>query len=75
MAAHAGVIPPLQQIIRANSPLKQFALSMLCDFAHCGAAVLEILWEQDGCDFYMNLLRDSINAYWQINVLEALVAW
>jgi hypothetical protein len=35
-AASAGAIPLLQRIVRDNSPLKQFALPILCDFAHAG---------------------------------------
>lgn len=33
-AAIAGAIPILQQIVSGSSPLKQFALPILCDFAH-----------------------------------------
>jgi hypothetical protein len=37
-AAAAGVIPLLQKIVHDNSPLKQFALPILCDFAHASRA-------------------------------------
>lgn len=37
-AAAAGAIPLLQQIVNDNSPLKQFALPVLCDCAHAGKA-------------------------------------
>lgn len=33
-AAVAGAIPILQKIVKGSSPLKQFALPILCDFAH-----------------------------------------
>lgn len=35
-AASAGAIPLLQRIVQDSSPLKQFALPILCDFAHAG---------------------------------------
>lgn len=33
-AAVAGAIPILQRVVQGSSPLKQFALPILCDFAH-----------------------------------------
>lgn len=33
-AAIAGAIPILQRVVSGSSPLKQFALPILCDFAH-----------------------------------------
>lgn len=41
-AAAAGAIPLLQRIVRDNSPLKQFALPILCDFAHAGKATRKL---------------------------------
>lgn len=38
VAAAAGVIPLLQELVHVNSPLKQFALPILCDFAHASRA-------------------------------------
>ena len=38
-AASFGAIPILQKIVTANSPLKQFALPILCDFAHLDSRI------------------------------------
>ncbi|TPX37984.1 hypothetical protein SmJEL517_g00405 [Synchytrium microbalum] len=71
-AAVAGVVPHLQHFIRTNSPLKQFALPVLCEMAHASAACRKILWKYDVMQTYLNLLRD---AYWQVNALDAILAW
>ncbi|TPX41255.1 hypothetical protein SeMB42_g05652 [Synchytrium endobioticum] len=71
-AAVAGVVPHLQHFIRINSPLKQFALPILCEMAHAGALSRKILWKHDVIQTYTTLLRD---AYWQVNALDAILAW
>jgi len=38
-AASFGAIPILQKIVTTNSPLKQFALPILCDFAHLDSRI------------------------------------
>lgn len=55
-----------------SSPLKQFALPILCDFAHAGKATRRLLWRHDGLAFYLGLLRDP---FWANPALEALLAW
>src|SRR3954451_19140228 len=72
VAAKAGIIPYLLYIIRWNSPLKQFALPILCDFAHAGKVTRSKLWENEGLHAYLELLHDT---YWQVNALEAIVSW
>ncbi|KXS19348.1 hypothetical protein M427DRAFT_143501, partial [Gonapodya prolifera JEL478] len=72
VAARAGIIPYLIHTIRGNSPLKQFALPILCDLAHAGKVCRMALWENDGLRTYLDLLKDT---YWQINALEAIVTW
>ncbi|GAA5892422.1 hypothetical protein JCM5296_003594 [Sporobolomyces johnsonii] len=71
-AASAGAIPLLQRIVRDNSPLKQFALPILCDFAHAGKACRKLLWLHDGVAFYLNLPKDT---FWVNPALEAVLAW
>ncbi|GAA5962208.1 hypothetical protein JCM3765_003898 [Sporobolomyces pararoseus] len=73
-AASFGVIPILQQIVNDNSPLKQFALPILCDFAHLDSRVTrKLLWQNDGLKFYLRLLfKDT---YWINTALEAILAW
>uniref|UniRef100_A0A0K3CJ22 BY PROTMAP: gi/472584551/gb/EMS22137.1/ STE/STE11/cdc15 protein kinase [Rhodosporidium toruloides NP11] gi/647399342/emb/CDR43947.1/ RHTO0S08e08328g1_1 [Rhodosporidium toruloides] n=1 Tax=Rhodotorula toruloides TaxID=5286 RepID=A0A0K3CJ22_RHOTO len=71
-AARIGAIPLLQAIVRDNSPLKQFALPILCDFAHAGKACRHLLWKHDGVSFYLQLLKDT---FWVNSALEALLVW
>ncbi|KPV72270.1 uncharacterized protein RHOBADRAFT_47116 [Rhodotorula graminis WP1] len=71
-AAAAGAIPLLQQIVRDNSPLKQFALPVLCDCAHAGKATRRLLWQHDGMALYLRLLTD---AFWVNPALEAILVW
>ncbi|BGP24123.1 Protein kinase of the Mitotic Exit Network [Rhodotorula toruloides] len=71
-AARAGAIPLLQAIVRDNSPLKQFALPILCDFAHAGKACRYLLWKHDGVSFYLQLLKDT---FWVNSALEAISVW
>ncbi|KAI0243485.1 Protein kinase of the Mitotic Exit Network, partial [Massospora cicadina] len=72
LAAQAGIIPHLQQIVAINSPLKQFALPVLCDMAHAGKVCRRLLWKNHGLQFYLGLLRDP---NWQTNGLEAILVW
>ncbi|PWN40644.1 hypothetical protein IE81DRAFT_335186 [Ceraceosorus guamensis] len=69
-AASAGVIPHLLQVVRSKSPLKQFALPILCDFAHAGKATRKAMnRDGGGVQFYLELLEDP---YWQGQALEAI---
>ncbi|KAJ9117782.1 hypothetical protein QFC20_000061 [Naganishia adeliensis] len=47
-AAQNGLLPLLQQIIKINSPLKEFALPLLCDMANAGKSARRQLWKIDG---------------------------
>ena len=71
-AAQAGIIPCLKRVIEANSPLKQFALPILCDLASAGKSCRTMLWQHDGLHVYLSLLSDP---YFQISALEAVVQW
>ncbi|GAA5843686.1 hypothetical protein JCM5353_001293 [Sporobolomyces roseus] len=73
-AASFGAIPILQKIVTTNSPLKQFALPILCDFAHLDSRITrKLLWQHDGVRFYLQLL--SKDTYWINASLEAVLAW
>ncbi|KAJ9051580.1 Protein kinase of the Mitotic Exit Network, variant 3 [Entomophthora muscae] len=72
LAARAGIIPHLQHIVTINSPLKQYALPVLCDMAHAGKVCRRLLWKNNGLQFYLGLLRDP---NWQTNGLEAILIW
>lgn len=71
-AAVAGAIPVLQKLVAENSPLKQFALPILCEFAHASKTTRRLLWRHNGLSFYLGLLKES---YWASQALEALVWW
>lgn len=71
-AAKAGLVPFLQRVAVAQSPLKQFALPILCDLAHASAAARAQLWACNGVTFFLDLLADP---YWQIDAMKAIVVW
>ncbi|SNX84122.1 related to MAPKK kinase [Melanopsichium pennsylvanicum] len=71
-AAQAGIIPQLLRVARTNSPLRQFALPILCDFAHAGKATRKMFWQHRGLHFYLKLLEDP---YWQVSALESILVW
>ncbi|PFH54052.1 hypothetical protein AMATHDRAFT_53856 [Amanita thiersii Skay4041] len=71
-AAQAGIVPCLKRVISTSSPLRQFALPILCDLAGAGKSCRTLLWQHDGLGMYMKLLDDP---YFQVSALEAIVSW
>lgn len=71
-AAQAGIIPSLKRVIESKSPLKQFALPILCDLASAGKSCRKLLWQHDGLGVYIKLLSDP---YFQVSALEAIHSW
>lgn len=71
-AAQAGLIPLLKRVYEVSSPLKQFALPILCDFAHAGKSCRALLWKNNCLELYILLLQD---AYFQVSALEAILIW
>ena len=71
-AAQAGIIPSLKRVIESSSPLKQFALPILCDLASAGKSCRHLLWQHDGLSMYLRLLEDP---YFQVSALEAILSW
>jgi hypothetical protein len=71
-AAQAGIIPCLKRVIQTKSPLKQFALPILCDLASAGKSCRTLLWQHDGLELYLNLLEDP---YFQVSALESILSW
>jgi hypothetical protein len=47
-AASSGIIPLLRKVIQNKSPLKQFALPILCDLANAGKVSRRSLWQNEG---------------------------
>ncbi|KAJ7070151.1 hypothetical protein C8F01DRAFT_1115466 [Mycena amicta] len=71
-AAQAGIIPCLQRVIETKSPLKQFALPILCDLTSAGKSCRTLLWQHDGLTMYLKLLEDP---YFQVSALESILSW
>jgi len=71
-AAQAGIIPSLKRVIESSSPLKQFALPILCDLASAGKSCRTLLWQHDGFALYLRLLEDP---YFQVSALESILSW
>ncbi|KAL7423239.1 Protein kinase of the Mitotic Exit Network [Cryptotrichosporon argae] len=71
-AASSGIIPLLRRVIQTKSPLKQFALPILCDLANAGKVSRRLLWQNEWMSLYLGLLDDP---YWRISALEAVLAW
>ncbi|KAJ7758429.1 hypothetical protein B0H14DRAFT_3598399 [Mycena olivaceomarginata] len=71
-AAQAGIIPCLKRVIETRSPLKQFALPILCDLTSAGKSCRTLLWQHDGLSMYLKLLDDP---YFQVSALESILSW
>ncbi|XP_029121502.1 MAP3K epsilon protein kinase 1 isoform X3 [Elaeis guineensis] len=68
-AAENGIIPHLMNFIMSDSPLKQYALPLLCDMAHASRNSREQLRAHGGLDVYLNLLEDEA---WAGTALDSL---
>ncbi|EPS72830.1 hypothetical protein M569_01927 [Genlisea aurea] len=68
-AAENGIIPHLMHIIMSDSPLKQYALPLLCDMAHASRNSREQLRAHGGLDVYLSLLDDDI---WSVTALDSI---
>ncbi|KAK9117884.1 hypothetical protein Scep_015977 [Stephania cephalantha] len=68
-AAENGIIPHLMHIIMSKSPLKQYALPLLCDMAHASRNSREQLRAHGGLEVYLSLLDDEL---WSGTALDSL---
>nr|CCA13906.1 ser/thr kinase putative [Albugo laibachii Nc14] len=71
-AAQAGVIPSLAKVIKEGSPLKQFALPILCDLIYASPTARNHLWVHNCVSLFLNLLEDT---YWHMDAIKALSVW
>lgn len=71
-AAQAGIVRCLRRVIETSSPLKQFALPILCDLASAGKSCRKVLWQNGGLGMYLRLLEDP---YFQVSALESILSW
>uniref|UniRef100_A0A0D9WAP2 non-specific serine/threonine protein kinase n=1 Tax=Leersia perrieri TaxID=77586 RepID=A0A0D9WAP2_9ORYZ len=68
-AAENGIIPHLMNFVMSDSPLRQYALPLLCDMAHASRNSREQLRAHGGLDVYLNLLEDDA---WASTALESI---
>ncbi|XP_028109141.1 MAP3K epsilon protein kinase 1-like isoform X1 [Camellia sinensis] len=68
-AAENGIIPHLMHFIMSDSPLKQYALPLLCDMAHASRNSREQLRAHGGLDVYLSLLEDEL---WSVTALDSI---
>ncbi|RIA87643.1 hypothetical protein C1645_274831 [Glomus cerebriforme] len=71
-AANAGIIPHLKYFAYNKSPLKQFALPILCEMPHAGSDCRDLLWKHNILQLYLDLMTDP---FWQVNAIEAILVW
>ncbi|XP_010534878.1 PREDICTED: MAP3K epsilon protein kinase 1-like isoform X2 [Tarenaya hassleriana] len=69
-AAENGIIPHLMHFITTDSPLKQYALPLLCDMAHASRSSREQLRAHGGLDVCLRLLNDE---FWCVIALDSIV--
>ncbi|KAI8823744.1 uncharacterized protein EV422DRAFT_618547 [Fimicolochytrium jonesii] len=73
VAVRAGVIPHLQTFIKSKSPLRQFALPLLCDIVNVGGKECwEVMRRCGVLESYLELLRDPA---WRVSAVEAISIW
>ncbi|KAK6921449.1 Protein kinase domain [Dillenia turbinata] len=68
-AAENGIIPHLMNFIMSGSPLRQYALPLLCDMAHASRNSREQLRAHGGLDVYLSLLDDEL---WSVTALDSI---
>ncbi|CAH9081324.1 unnamed protein product [Cuscuta europaea] len=68
-AAENGIIPHLMHFIMSGSPLRQYALPLLCDMAHASRNSREQLRAHGGLDVYLSLLEDEL---WSVTALDSI---
>ncbi|KAL8208167.1 hypothetical protein R6Q57_007579 [Mikania cordata] len=68
-AAENGIIPHLMRFMMSDSPLRQYALPLLCDMAHASRNSREQLRAHGGMDVYLSLLEDQL---WSVTALDSI---
>ncbi|XP_071682892.1 MAP3K epsilon protein kinase 1 isoform X4 [Lolium perenne] len=68
-AAENGIIPHLMKFVMSESPLRQYALPLLCDMAHASRNSREQLRLHGGLGVYLNLLEDDA---WACTALDSI---
>ena len=71
-AALSDVIPLLKEVVRENSPQKEFALPVLLEMVNSGKVARKMLWDAKGLAFYVSLLGDR---NWAVTALDAIFVW
>lgn len=74
LAATLGIVPALKKVVQDKSPMKEFALPILLDFAHTSKTTRAELWKNDCVTFFVDLLEGH-SQYWQAIALNSLAVW
>lgn len=61
--------------VMEQSRLKQFALQMVCDFAHASNKVRSLMWEEGVLDFYLMVMHSPKDRHWHVTVFRSVCAW
>lgn len=74
IAVKLDLIPFLKFVVNNNKPLKEFAVPMFCELAGSSPNTRNILLENGGIHFYMELLKDP-KATFHTDALDAIAIW
>ncbi|CAN0426160.1 unnamed protein product, partial [Laminaria digitata] len=64
-----------RRCVLEQSRLKQFALQMVCDFAHTSSLVRSLMWDEGVLDFYLSVMRTPKDRHWHVTIFRSLCAW
>jgi hypothetical protein len=73
-AAKSGLVLFLKFVIENNKPLKEFAVPMMCELAKTSATTRAILLEDDGMEFFLELLREDGGTFHN-DAMDAVAVW
>lgn len=72
-AANAGLVPFLMFVASKNKALKDFAIPLLCELSKTSSVTRAVLWQNQGLEFYLDLLRDNSTSF-HTDVLDAIAS-
>ena len=67
--------PTDNRCVLEQSRLKQFALQMVCDFAHASSVVRGLMWDEGVLDFYLSVMGSPKETRWHVTIFRSLCAW
>lgn len=72
VAIDSGLLAHLLPFVDSKSPVRQFALPLLCEAAHVGQYCRQIVHMQGILGAYVGLLDDE---NWQVSALDSIMCW